>query len=1098
MQREILDTLRAIKLPKRYKYAVTSKGLTIRYLLSDEEESPATFNGYRTRGDTCSRVVCELLDSRRYILEFRSFTEEYDDIAGAIRAKEYSIANGVLDLTQSEFRDSNSDMDEIREQSDNTRNCWANGINYQQEERNNQGEIIQKGLRLPQIGALHAALSHWTTSTEPALIVMPTGTGKTEVMVASSIGGQCNRVLVIVPSDALRTQTADRFESYSILQKAGVIPEDISLPVIGILKSRPTRDHLQELQLCNIVITTMQSVAGAEPQIQEEFADLFSHIFFDEAHHSNATTWKKFQENCRGSKSLLFTATPFREDGKVIQGRMIYNYPLSKAQGEGYFEQIRFEEVFEADESQSDLTIARKAVELLREDIAAGYNHILLARTNTIDSANRLLTEIYEPHFPDLHPVVLHNKTPNRSSVVKDIRSGEHKIIVCVDMFGEGFDLPNLKIAAMHSVHKSLGITLQFIGRFTRAGEGVGQAAFVANTAEDGVPEALDSLYIEDSDWDYLIAGLSYDAIKPQEHLSEIVANLREIGGLEDDTKISPFSLRPKTSVQVFRTDRFTPQNFPNAFKKSQKVFQPQISNQDNILLLFVHERNKVEWTDSKEIQSDSWELYIAYYVPDMELLFIHASNRGRGAWTLAKAVSNNPEQIKGETVFKTFSGLQRLTLHSVGLSGRSRNVRYQMHAGLDVTNAIDPIQQQDKLKVNVTGVGYRDGERTSIGCSIKGKIWSMNAGTLAHWRDWCREVGQKLLDGQIGPNDFLSHTLIPKIIPNLPDRVALMADWPEQLFESSNFQFTATIDGIEYNFHDCELDLLNWDHANNRFWFVLLMGDAQRAEFEFRLIPGQGNGESSFNVIQQNGNPVTIRALGKEVIATDFFEENPPLIRFADGSQLSGNLILEPREELPQVFEPENILTIDWGGVDIRTESKWRNGQFRENSIQEHFMDFLAQGDSTIIFDDDDTGESADIVSISEDEREIHVYLWHCKYSHGDEPGQRVQDLYEVCGQSEKSVKWAWKLSNLIKHLIERESNHLRGRPSRFNRGSISDLSILRRSAKRKFVKFHIGIVQPGLSREGIAPEYLTIIGSANSFVKCITDNSLIVYGNE
>ena len=33
-------------------------------------------------------------------------------------------------------------------------------------------------LRTPQSGALHALLAHWSKSTEPATIVLPTGTGK--------------------------------------------------------------------------------------------------------------------------------------------------------------------------------------------------------------------------------------------------------------------------------------------------------------------------------------------------------------------------------------------------------------------------------------------------------------------------------------------------------------------------------------------------------------------------------------------------------------------------------------------------------------------------------------------------------------------------------------------------------------------------------------------------------------------------------------------------------------------------------------------------------------------------------------------------------
>ena len=65
--------------------------------------------------------------------------------------------------------------------------------------------------------------------------------------------------------------------------------------------------------------------------------------------------------------------------------------------------------------------------------------------------------------------------------MVEAIKNGRHKVIVCVDMFGEGFDLPALKIAALHTVHKSLGVTLQFIGRFARTAAGVGPAIIGLN-----------------------------------------------------------------------------------------------------------------------------------------------------------------------------------------------------------------------------------------------------------------------------------------------------------------------------------------------------------------------------------------------------------------------------------------------------------------------------------------------------------------------------------------------------------------------------------------------------------------------------------------
>jgi len=36
------------------------------------------------------------------------------------------------------------------------------------------------------------------------------------------------------------------------------------------------------------------------------------------------------------------------------------------------------------------------------------------------------------------------------------------------------------------------------------------------------------------------------------------------------------------------------------------------------------------------------------------------------------------------------------------------------------------------------------------------------------------------------------------------------MVDWPDQLFEFSNFQFQVNTPDQSYDFHDCELDLIS------------------------------------------------------------------------------------------------------------------------------------------------------------------------------------------------------------------------------------------------------------------------------------------------
>lgn len=1093
-----LTEITTVGLPPRFDVDLTIGGLQLRRLIHPAIELEATVGAFRSRGASCRRVLASDVEARETVIEFGSFRDEYDPmISGVVRARSGSVDGSRLELVGARFQDISKDLNQTAALRDGIHLEWGAGIRYRREIVDEIGDIVQQGLRLPQLGAMHAVASHWTLGGDPAMVVMPTGTGKTEVMIAATIAAQCDRVLVIVPTNALRQQTADKFATYGLLERIGII-DAIANPIVATLSSRPAREHFDAVRACNVLVTTMSSVGLANAEIQKEFASLFSHIFFDEAHHIEAATWRRFRAYCADAHMLLFTATPFREDSKPIEGKIIYNFPLSAAQEQGYFGSIRFVEVFEPNAVHADRRIAETAVAQLRKDIAAGHDHILMARTSSISAAEQLYEAIYAHDYADLNPVLSHSRTRNKRETLQRIRAGEHKIIVCVDMFGEGFDLPNLKVAALHAVHKSIGITLQFVGRFARTREGVAGATFVANVADDGVPEALENLYQEDPDWGLILADLSYDAIDPQAKLSALAANLRNVAGDEELLEISTLALRPKISAQVYRTDGFHPEQYASAFRKNQHIYQPQISHQDNLLVLVVNQRESLDWTDSRDIETDSWHLYIAYYDPQRQLLYCNSSKKGNATDGLAKAISDDPILISDEDVFKTFSRLRRLTLHSVGLTSRSKNVRYQMFAGLDVRNAIDPVLQQDKMKSNITGVGYEDGKRRTVGCSRKGKIWSMSSGSLANWKNWCDEIGEKLINADNDPNDFLRYTLVPSLVDTLPNIPALLVDWPDQLFESYNFRFEVlATDGLSFGFHDCELDIVEWPGQGAAFRFMLRAGETVENILELTIREHEG-GESTYDVRRIDGPLLEVQAVGQRWDIAAFFNANPPLVRLADGSQLSGNILLKPREELTDTYERNQIHNLDWTGVDLTVESLWRNGERREHSIQERFIVHLEGGLATFIIDDDDTGESADVVAIEETAEAVTVYLWHCKYSGGPEPGQRVKDLYEVCGQAQKSVKWTWNLNTLVKHLIARESNHLRGRPTRFIRGSASELVTLRKGARRKFVKFRIGIVQPGLSRQNVPVDHLAVLGSTNSFIQTVTENPLLVFASD
>ena len=217
---------------------------------------------------------------------------------------------------------------------------WVDKFKFIKE--NEQQNI--KGLRPPQIGALHSILAHIHNADDKAIVVMPTGTGKTETMLATLISNCCKKLLVSVPSDSLRTQIAQKFITLGLLKEYGIADESCLNPIVGIVNSGfDTPQDLQNfIDKCNVVVSTMTLLTDFSPEQKEILNNSFSHYFVDEAHHSEAKTWKELINRFDKEKVFLFTATPFRNDGQSLQGKQIFNFSLRKAQEQKYYKQINY------------------------------------------------------------------------------------------------------------------------------------------------------------------------------------------------------------------------------------------------------------------------------------------------------------------------------------------------------------------------------------------------------------------------------------------------------------------------------------------------------------------------------------------------------------------------------------------------------------------------------------------------------------------------------------------------------------------------------------------------------------------------------------
>ena len=151
---------------------------------------------------------------------------------------------------------------------------WSGAFHLREGRAAENERPAQLGLRRPQIGALHAALAHATRSIDPATIVMPTGTGKTETMLALNVHQRFERLLVVVPTDALREQIAGKFETFGVLRQQQCLEDKAAFPVVMRLSHIPTRlaDVDEIFDSANVIVTTMQISGRAEAAVQERMA----------------------------------------------------------------------------------------------------------------------------------------------------------------------------------------------------------------------------------------------------------------------------------------------------------------------------------------------------------------------------------------------------------------------------------------------------------------------------------------------------------------------------------------------------------------------------------------------------------------------------------------------------------------------------------------------------------------------------------------------------------------------------------------------------------------------------------------------------------
>lgn len=143
-------------------------------------------------------------------------------------------------------------------------------------------------------------------------------------------------------------------------------------------------------------------------------------------------------------------------------------------------------------------------------------------------------------------------------------------------MLGEGIDLPDLKIAALHDKHRSEAVTLQFVGRFTRSRSDLGTATVIANVTINDVNQNLKALYAEDSDWNHILSVIGRTRTERERRREDLFA------GFANPPETFPLeTLEPRFSTVVYRTKcaEWTPEAAALMKETGSVIVEPPVIN---------------------------------------------------------------------------------------------------------------------------------------------------------------------------------------------------------------------------------------------------------------------------------------------------------------------------------------------------------------------------------------------------------------------------------------------------------------------------------------------------------------------------------------
>jgi superfamily II DNA or RNA helicase len=942
-----------------------------------------------------------------------------------------------------------------------------------------QASIPNKGFRPGQLGAIHAVLAHTSVHDDPAIVCLPTGYGKTSLMMALPLLMAPLRVLIVEPSDALRRQVYSHFIELSSLRRIGAVGENVPNPSVSKLEGRPASAAAwSSLVQYDVVVSTPGSaspdLAAGAPE------DLFDLVVFDEAHHAPADTWAAFLSHYKNARFIFLTATPFRRDGKVIPGKLVYRYPVIRAVEEGAFRPVAFRAApvhDPLDDQHIDRSIAETAVAQLKEDLKAGRDHRLFIRAASIKAA-RALVPIYQGLGVTVEAVDSRLSKRAQDDCEQRLVRGDLQGIVCVDMFGEGYDFPKLKVAALHAPHRSLVPTIQFIGRFARSDETTGEATLIAPLSR--IQDAPSMLLREGVDLAKLIDQAAQTELSGSAEEQSVLEQLSVKRQAESDyDAVSPLSLQLYAHVRVFKCEQapdFT--RIGDSVGRDLRAVKQWLSNDGTISLILTADENPPNWATSDVLMNIRHDAFLLIYFPQSQLCYIGSTRRTEKIYLgLMKEVCSNSRPLSYEETSRARAGLDSIRFFNVGLKNTTFNSQgetYRTLTGPAAERAVTAGDSRAYAQGHFFGSGIAGTEKETIGASSSSRIWSNQNLTISEFLSWVERLDARLVGNEPFAQTQLDIVRAATTLQNIPN-VVIAGTWPKAGFKTNpRLRYRSTVGAslIFKRLTDWELTDFVSRPANGILDFKVSL-DQYSVPLRFALGQSQMVSLLDDSVIEVESTTDSWMHLA------DWLCEHPPVFYAADKSSFEGMNHIAPPQLQTAVLTTDDADFIDWTGCEICTEFLQDDGspeaiQKRRDlagkaTVQEHLEShLLAESNLVALFYDHRSGEAADYIAVTHTGNGVvDVALYHCKGAGGQPTGGRVGDVYEVAGQLVKSVYYC-DVPTLLEHMKDRMHRRHKN-PSSFKVGDLPTLTQLLGGTPATKLTFTVVGVQPGISQKQI-----------------------------